>query len=226
MMGFTFKHVELEINGQVLEYDDIFTPVAINGAVEEKDALILFRKTKELFDEAGIKFALVFGTLLGAVREHGHIMKGDQDMDICVWDEEKLRNNLVSLQQKGLKVCRAWPGLLYSFRIDDSCYIDVYILRKFKGLKRFPWSLYCLSLSGATTPRKFFSGWTEIEFEGEKCLCPGNPERLLEFWYGSDWRIPQDKKGIYNVRAVEFMIRCKAKIKLYVARILKIPYSG
>ena len=221
MITLSFKTVKTVINGQTLEYQDIFSPVVNIVEVKPEDAVDLFRKTKQLFDEAGIQFALTFGSLLGAVREGG-LIKGDEDVDLCIWDEDKLLNNIIPLYQKGLKVCRMDRGYLYSFKMDDRCYIDVYILRKFRGLKRFPWSLYCLSINGCAVPKKFFTGWQEIEFAGEKCLCPEHPERLLEFWYGSDWRIPQNKKGIYNVRPVEFIVRCKKRFVAFVARILRI----
>ena len=110
MVSLEYKTVKTEINGQILEYQDIFTPVTTISAIEESDAIKLFRKTKELFDEAGIKFAVVFGSLLGAVRENGHAIKGDQDIDICVWEEDKLRDNLVQFQKKGLKDLQAYGG--------------------------------------------------------------------------------------------------------------------
>ena len=204
MVELTFRTSRVEINGQVIDYEDIFSPSLRITAIEEDDAHELFHRTKELFDEAGIKFSLVFGSLLGAVRE-GKSIKGDQDLDICVWDEEHLRDNLFSLNERGLKVCRIIPGMLYSFRINMSCYIDVYILGELRGILLFPWRLYCVSLAGYETPRKFFTGWREIEFFGEKCMCPEKPERLLEFWYGTDWRIPSDTKGRYRVASAEWV---------------------
>lgn len=199
-----YEITRIEINGQTLEYEDEVQSLNYDNIwpIDEDDARVLFHKTKELFDRAGLKFSLTFGSLLGAVRDKG-LIKGDEDVDIFVWDEEKLRNNLISFQKDGLKVCRICPGALYSFRVDPSCYIDVYILRELKGWKTFPWRLYCVSLCGNETPRKFFKEWSEIEFLGEKVLCPANPEKLLEFWFGSDWRIPQNKKGTYRVKSAQ-----------------------
>lgn len=198
-----YEITSIDINGQILEYEARIFELDTLGAIDEASARVLFLKTKELFDKAGLKFSLVFGTLLGAVRE-GSLIHGDQDMDICVWDEGKLRDNLLSFQSEGLKVCRILPGFLYSFRMDDSSYIDVYILRELKGLKYLPWRRYCVSLCGYETPRKFFKKWSETEFMGEKVTCPENPERLLEFWYGSDWRVPQNKKGNYRVKSAYY----------------------
>ncbi|MBQ3403650.1 MAG: LicD family protein [Synergistaceae bacterium] len=196
----------ITINGQTLEYEDEIKSIIYKNIkpITESEARSLIHKTKELFDRAGIKFSLSFGSLLGAIRDKG-LIKGDEDIDIFVMDEEKLRSNLISLQEDGLKVCRICPGLLYSFRINPTCYIDVYILRELMGLPRFLWGWYCVSLAGNETPRKFFTGFQEIEFLGEKVMCPENPERLLEFWYGPDWRIPvRGHSFIYRVKSAHY----------------------
>ena len=187
---------------QILEYGDSDEGMLYFGGIDEDDARILLHKLKELFDEAGIQFSLVFGTLLGAVR-NGTVIPGDDDMDIYVWDEEKLRAHIVDFHNRGLKLCRCFPGKLYTFMVSPACRIDVYIYGELKGILSLPWRRSCISIAGTETPRKFFTGYQEIEFLGEKVLCPENPERLLEFWYGSDWRIPQNKKGTYRPRSAE-----------------------
>lgn len=193
----------LIINGQVLEYyDDKYFVNGVNS-IEEADARELFFKTKELFDKAGIKFALIYGSLLGAVREKG-LIKGDQDMDICICDEEQLRSNLISFQDSGLKLCRVSPGKSYTFQINPRGYIDVYIMRDLQGLRKLLWGKNCLSMCGCVTPRKFFQGWDKIEFLGKECLCPANPEKFLEWCYGSDWKIPRNSKGRYEVKTARF----------------------
>ena len=196
-----------KINGKILEYGDSTKGLWYLGGMDASDAEELFHKFKQLFDEAGIKFSLVYGSLLGAVRS-GTVIPGDGDMDVYTWEEEKMRGHLIDFYEKGLKVCRIFPGLLYTFQLNPSCYIDVYIYRELKGILSLPWRYSCISIFGSETPRKFFTGYREIEFLGEKVLCPENPERLLEFWYGSDWRIPQNKKGIYRVKSAHYMHQC------------------
>ncbi len=196
-----------KINGQILEYEDFSKGLQYMGGIEESDAKELFHKFKELFDEAGIKFSLGCGSLLGAVR-NGTIIPGDGDMDVYTWEEEKLRAHLIEFYEKGLKVCRIFPGLFYTFQINTKCRIDVDIYRELTGVMSLPWRRSCISIEGFETPRKFFTGYREIEFLGEKVLCPENPERLLEFWFGPDWRIPQNKKGIYRVRSAHYIHQC------------------
>ncbi len=191
----------LNINGQWLEYEDERDEIINYGSITEKDAAEVLHKAKQLLDEAGIPFSLGFGSLLGAVREKGHVVKGDQDVDIFTWEEEKLRDNLVDFYSKGLKVTRIYPGRQYCFRVNMNCFIDIYIMRELDGILNLPWRFYCISLAWGEAPKKFFTGWSKIEFLGEECMCPRDPEKLLEFWYGADWRIPQDKKGNYSVKA-------------------------
>ena len=137
--------------------------------------------------------------MLGAVREKG-VIKSDTDMDIYIQDEKKLYDNLINFQNEGLFLCRFHPGYGYTFRVDYSgCFIDVYIMRELRGLRKLLWGRECISLVGFVMPRKLFQGYEKTEFLGEECLCPANPENLLEWCYGSDWRIPQDKKGRYEI---------------------------
>ena len=194
-----------KINGQILEYEDASDGrLRYLGGIEEDDARKLFHKFKELFDEAGIKFSLVFGSLLGAVRS-GTVIPSDSDLDVYVWEEEKLRDHLIDFYEKGLKVCIISPGRIYRFELEPICCIDVYIYRELRGIFSLPWRSSCIAICDHMQPRKLFTGYEEIEFLGEKVLCPKNPEKLLEFWYGSDWRIPQNKKGIYEVRSVYYL---------------------
>ncbi len=199
----------VKINGQILEYADFNKPIICyrNSGIDETESRKLFHKLKELFDEAGIKFSLAFGSLLGAVR-NGTVIPGDGDMDVYTWEEEKLRAHLIDFDNRGLKVCKVEPGLRYAFVLDSSAedvksYIDVYIYGEVKGFPYILWRSSCIRIMRAEMPRKFFTGYREIEFLGEKVLCPENPEKLLEFWYGPDWRIPQDKKGTYRVNSAE-----------------------
>ena len=220
MRKFGFVKRYAKFGDQILEYGDSDEGIRYFGGIEEDDARILFHKLKELFDEAGIQFSLVYGSLLGAVR-NGTVIPGDGDMDIYIWDEEKLRAHIVDFHNRGLKLCRCSPGVLYTFMVGPECRIDVYVYGELKGILSLPWRRSCIGIMGNETPRKFFTGYREIEFLGEKVLCPENPERLLEFWYGPDWRIPQDKKGTYKVRSAEILRPDRLEFIRRAAKILK-----
>ena len=169
-------------------------------SITQEEGRYILEFTKGLLDELGIKFALSFGTLLGAVRDKD-IIKGDQDVDVLIKDEKKLYENLPYLQEKGLHVVRIYYSVLYSFRINERCYIDLYVLRP---LRFSLWSINCISLNGWAMPRKFFKNFVPFEFLGNTYFVPENPERLLEYWYGKEWRIPKSGKGHYEVRSAYY----------------------
>jgi len=165
--------------GDEMSYETI-SPISV------EDARKLLAKTKELFDKCGIRFCLAFGTLLGAVRE-GTIIKGDEDVDIFVESEENLWDNIPFLYENGLRVCRIEKKYVYSFRVDNKSYIDVYFKTK---LPLSIWRLWCDSLLCRAVPKRYISKYEEMEFLGVNCLVPYKPERILEFWYGKSWKIP------------------------------------
>ena len=192
----------IEIGNTIVKYKDeseLFSKGLIKPKpITTEEARLLVLKTKELFDKVNLKFSLSFGTLLGAVREKG-LISGDEDVDIFIWDEQTLVNNLTMFQQYGLNVVRVEFGKLYTFRLNDSSYyIDVYILRE---LRHSIWSFYCCSLNHNVTPKKYFYDYETIDFLGINCLCPKCPEKILSFWYGKNWKTPaKDHFFYYEVR--------------------------
>jgi len=168
--------------------------------MSENDAKILLRKAKELLEAKNIFFYLSYGTLLGAVREHG-LIKGDEDLDICTNEEEKLLNSLEYLRDNGLKLVRVNPRCTYSFKYGGNSYIDIYIMRELKWYSA--WSSSCYSLANNSyNPKHFFKGYEDIEFLGDVYKCPSNPENILAFWYGESWRTPiKGHKFMYEVKS-------------------------
>lgn len=197
---------------QRLTYED-------SSPISEENARALLTTTKQLFNEIGLDFYLSFGTLLGAIREHG-LIKGDEDVDIFITDEQKLIENLPYLNERGYKIIRAHEGNTYSFKIKEEGYIDVYILRSIKGFSI--WSSYCYSLCEMYTPKSFFKGYEPIEFLGVECMCPKNPEKIVEFWYGKSWRTPiRGHKFYYEVKSHWYWLN---KIKPGLQTIIGWPY--
>lgn len=194
---------EILIDGNLLKYNDeslLFSQGKIEPRpISIEEAKSILKTTKNLFDTVNLKFSLAFGTLLGAVRDNG-LISNDEDVDIFIWDEKKLRKNLVYFQKNGLEIIRIEKGKLYSFRHNGSpFYIDVYILRE---LQNCVWSYYCYSLNLNVTPKKYFKEYEHINFLSVDCLCPKEPEKILAFWYGKNWRIPQkDHFFYYEVRS-------------------------
>lgn len=182
------KKKTIIIKGAPFTYDDELEDITYDSLspISEEDAIRLLALTKDLFGQCGIRFSLAYGTLLGAVRDKG-IIKGDEDVDIFVESEEKLRNSLPFLYDNGLKLCRIDENKLYSFRTDNKSFIDVYIKTK---LPFSIWSLWCVGICGLAVPKWYVSRYDSINFLGMELLCPHNPERLLAYWYGKTWRTP------------------------------------
>ena len=176
------------VKGKPFSYEDEALDISYAniGAITEEQARGLLHKTKELFDVIGLDFYLSFGTLLGAVRDKT-LINGDEDVDVFITDEQKLYDNLQYLSDHGLKLCRMGKRSLYSFRSGDKSFIDVYILSE---IRNSFWSSSCYRLNRKYVPKNLFSGFEDIEFLDVKCKCPKNPEKVLEFWYGSTWNTP------------------------------------
>ena len=49
-----------------------------------------------------------------------------------------------------------------------------------------------------TIPNEYFEGFSHINFYGGEMLAPDCSDRLLEYLYGSEWRIPKDKWRFYS----------------------------
>lgn len=187
-------------NGRTFSYQDELLSYEDLYPMSEEDGKILLSKVKQLFEKKGIFFYLAYGTLLGAVRDHG-IIKGDEDLDVCTDNEELLLNSLEYLDENGLKLVRVNKHCTYSFKYGGNSYIDVYIMRE---ISRFSiWSRYCYSLANNSyNPKSLFQGYQDIEFLGQTYKCPKNPERILEFWYGESWRTPvKGHKFLYEVKS-------------------------
>ena len=149
------------INGELFQYEEEHLTYETIQPLSLEDGKQLLFKTKQLFDTVGLKFYLAFGTLLGAIRDKT-IIKGDEDIDVFVDDEKLLFNNLPYFSRNGLKVIRIEKGILYSFRLNENSFIDVYILKPLPIYNL--WSIYCINLSGYVTPKKYFNRYQQITF--------------------------------------------------------------
>lgn len=139
-------------------------------------------EVKDVLDKNGLYFGLMFGTLLGAIREHDFITH-DEDIDLFILseDEEKFKSILFKLREVGFELIRYERSGLYSiFRNGE--YIDFYTMKPFKKGVRYWGGDYLLE--------KYLIDTILIDFQGVKFVVPTKCEEFLELCYGSNWRTP------------------------------------
>ncbi len=212
------KEKTIIIDGQPFTYiDETGDPYVFEDWTPANGDAIL-RLSARLLREAGIDFFLAFGTLLGAVRE-GKCIDGDGDVDIVITDEQRLRSCLPHFQKEGLLLNRVFDGDLYSFHTADRRgHIDMYVMSNY-NIPRCLQNRYT-RICGHIFPKKYIkdilkeSG--DYRLGGMSYPIPANPERVLRYWYGHSWRIPQQKQAnedIYIIRLCNLMRRIQRKAK-------------
>lgn len=176
----------INIDGKPFSYEEEDLSFATITPISAPEALEVLKLSKKLLGEKGLNFYLYWGTLLGAVREKG-VIKGDEDVDVYIDDEEKFRRNIPYFHANGMKLIRSLRGMVYSFRATNNCYIDFYVVRP---LKWSIWRWSCMRIVEYNQPKWIFQEHQEIDFMGEKFLCPKDPEKVLSVLYGPTWRTP------------------------------------
>jgi len=160
-------------------------------------ALKAFKEFKDVADSLEIEFFLIYGTLLGAIRDKGFV-KGDTDIDVGVKHEElipkiqELRNKLL---EKGFVVygfsypydyCRALNIYKYETLID---------IRNFETvgedtfLQRIDSNRFDIA---NVFPKEIFTPYRKIQFYNMKVNVPQKAEKWLEINYG-DWKTPDSE---------------------------------
>lgn len=200
---------EIIINGKPFYYDAVDLKFAEGPVITFEQARDILFDMKRLLDNKGIRFWLIYGTLLGAIREKSFISH-DFDVDIQTDMFDEFLSIIPYLDAEGMKLIRVDPSRVYTFS-KGGVYIDVYI----KKSAPFPFSLWCYWLNGNIVPKKYITPYKTIDFLGKDFLVPGNPEGLLEFFYGKTWRTPiPGVHGRYDIYPIYFY-------RKYIKKILK-----
>lgn len=144
-------------------------------------------KFKQIMDEVEVPFFLLYGTLLGAVREKAFIAH-DTDIDIGIYDgdRELFIVALGRLIQEGFQLIRTKiPDDLVTIMRDDE-YIDIGIFTKniAAGKEIYKYQRNAIAASS-------LDSLESIIFYGSPYAVPKDREKLLCNWYGNDWRRPQ-----------------------------------
>lgn len=170
-------------------------------ALKEFDACML---------ENGFNYSLTFGSLLGAVREKGFISH-DFDLDVMIFVEERTPFLQKSLENAGFRLLRRFSLDNASLGCEE-CYlykdtgvsIDIFFI--YPAIDDFPYVCCWNNFSGCSTwresvkkhggviPRRIEfpvkNSFHRVPFENIEVCIPANAEQILEFYYGTDYMIP------------------------------------
>ena len=129
---------------------------------------------KELLDDLHIDFWLMYGTLLGVVRDKAFI-EHDTDIDIGLYDENKylMERVVLALKEKGFELIRT----NYDDNIVTVIRNDEYVDFMFYKRDNLP-----------------FKNFKKQSFLGTKFMIPENSEQLFRDWYGEEWKLPVREK--------------------------------
>jgi len=166
-----------------------------------------------------VSFGLMYGTLLGAVREKNFILH-DHDTDLFVFREEehKIMNMIDEAKKIGFSIGR-YTDVYISF-VRGGDFIDIYFMEKKLG------KYHC---DGHVIPAKYLDNLVDYPFIGSSFKVPKDYQNLLAYLYGNDWEIPKKNVspthyGLYlriryfikNNSEISFSLISWLKGKLYV----------
>ena len=161
----------------------------------QQRAMELYTRVRTILrEEHGYDAFLMYGSLLGAVRDGGYIGH-DADFDAGYLSRHRtgpeaaaeLVEIAMTMIRHGFRAdLRA--RLLHVHDPDDNDFrIDLFHTYFEDGVHRFPFGI-------AGTSRLLESDWTgtrEIDFPGGRASIPDNAEQLVAHLYGEDWRRPK-----------------------------------
>lgn len=134
----------------------------------------------QILSDSKVTWGLIFGTLLGAIRESDFIGH-DTDTDIFVFEEHRqsVLDLLPMFLSKGFAIARYEKNILSIIRNEE--YIDFYFFKKSPKGRR---------AGGLFAPQIFFSGKGVVQMCGIEFPTVANPQEFLRYTYGQSWNVP------------------------------------
>jgi len=160
-------------------------------------------------EESGLWYALIYGSLLGAVRE-SDVIEWDYDFDILMRPEdvpllfsmkERLARDDLNLWESRLTADRmpVNPGNVAESYIqsigvdlDGEKVGDIYVFQLFNDgiLRRYDTDKACSWWPHSSFPAWFVEGRESATLRGRSYPVPRAPKKLIEGIYGEDWQTP------------------------------------
>lgn len=152
------------------------------------------RALRDLREGAGVQAYLCYGALLGAVRE-GAMIGADSDTDVCyasrhsspadvVAESYRVERSLLARGWRVLRMSGADLKLFLPLADGRTCQIDVFAAFWVGG------TFYQLGNRSGRLPRRAVLPLSTVELHGHAFPAPADPEAMLAFLYGPQWRVP------------------------------------
>jgi len=138
----------------------------------------------EILETTGVKYLLLDGALLGAVRDKAFI-PWDWDVDIGIYAESaegKVWKLLDRASDAGFRVKLVRFGYMRLDLEKNGAEFTLQFYYEEGSLRRAGVIIH---------PREFFDATAEIDFLGRRYPCPKDKEKMLAHQYGLDWQIPK-----------------------------------
>ena len=185
-----------------------------------------FLKSCKILDKLKIKYFLMSGILLGAVRDK-KLISWDWDIEICVFNDElEKKLKLISSELKkefsiiNIKNKKNNYKINYIGKLDQT--VTKYVIEgwNYSKRKKIFWR------NEYEVPEKFLKSFSKVTLFGKSFNCPNNPEKFLEFAYG-DWKKPLRSsnkkkylaKNFINIKS-SYLIKSVQLIKKIIYRII------
>ena len=174
----------------------------------QKNARRVLEKFDKCLSKNDIMYSLIFGSMLGAIREHGFI-KHDFDIDVGVWYDKDSITMEKHLKDEGFKLVHRLSVQQGELALEetyqkDNVSIDVFFL--YPPINRLPYCCTFHACNGSTSfedsmnkngyirVRRLELPWTKevkrVCFEGIELPVMLNAEELLSIIYGDDYMHP------------------------------------